>query len=62
MQSTWRTWTEPNGIDTDRRDVVHLGTDALEISNPIAIGVFEARREDLVDHRLLPPCLVWVGG
>lgn len=47
--------TDPDGINTNRADVVQLRYDALEVTYAIAVGVLEGGGVDLVDDTILPP-------
>ena len=48
--------TQPDDIDAQSFDVVELGVDSRQISDPVAVGVLEGCGVDLVDRGLLPPC------
>jgi hypothetical protein len=50
-----RTGTDPDYIDAYGADVVQLRHDAFEVTNAIAIAVFETGRVDLVHDGILPP-------
>ena len=46
---------EPQDVDAEGLQVVELGTNALEVAEAVAVGVFEGARVDLVDDGALPP-------
>jgi hypothetical protein len=52
---------EPQHVDAQRHEVVEVGGDAVQVADAVAVGVGEAARVDLVDHRRLPPGGVFVG-
>src|SRR4029453_15771946 len=52
---------DPDGARTQLLQVVELGRDAVEVADPVVVGVGEAARVDLVDDLVLPP-LVRIGG
>ena len=49
---------EPHHVDAEGLEVVEVGADPGEVTDPVAVGVGEAARVDLVDDGGLPP----VGG
>ncbi len=48
---------QPDRVHPEPDEVVELATDALEITDPVAVGIEERPRIDLVDDRRLPPRL-----
>ena len=46
---------DPDGIDTERLQVIEPLRDAVEIADAVAVGILKAAWIDLVDHRVLPP-------
>ena len=46
---------EPQHVDAQGHEVVEVGGDAVEVTDAVPVGVGEAARIDLVDHRRLPP-------
>ncbi len=42
-------------IDTELFEVVEPLGDAVQIADAVTVGILEAARVDLVDHRVLPP-------
>src|SRR5215469_16729019 len=50
-------WTYPDGIDSQRLDIVELADYSGQITNAIAVGVLEAGGIDLVNCGFLPPSL-----
>ena len=46
---------DPDRIDAEGLEVIEPLRDAVEIADPVAVGILEAARIDLVDHRVLPP-------
>ncbi len=52
---------EPDGLDTERRQVRHALGDAGQVADAVAVRVREGARVDLVDAGLAPPGLVGRG-
>ena len=46
---------EPEHVDAERGEVVEVREDAAQVADPVAVGVREAARPDLVDDGALPP-------
>ena len=46
---------KPHGIDTERGQVVDVPADALDVADPVAVGVGEGAGIDLVDDGVAPP-------
>ena len=54
---------QPDDVDAEQLEVVEVGQDAAEVTDPVAVAVGEAARVDLVDDGGLPPVAVGhVGG
>ena len=53
---------QPDGVHTQRRDVRQPRSDAVEVADPVAVGVGEGARVDLVDDRVPPPLRFAVHG
>lgn len=47
--------TDPDGVDTNRPDVVQFRENAIQVTNTITVRILEARRVDLVDDTIFPP-------
>src|SRR5690242_5333561 len=52
----------PDGLHSQALEVVEPLRDAVEVADPIAVGILEAAGVDFVDHRVLPPGGPGVGG
>jgi hypothetical protein len=48
---------EPDDVDAQRLQVVEPVDDASQVTDSVTVGVLEAARVDLVDHRGLEPLL-----
>src|SRR5690554_1376683 len=46
---------DPDRVGAQAGDVVHAFDDARQVADAIAVGIHEAARVDLVDHRAAPP-------
>ena len=46
---------EPHGVHTEGHQVVDMLPDPLDITDPVAVGVGEGARVDLVDDGITPP-------
>ena len=46
---------QPDRVDPQRLQIVQMREDAGDVADPVAVGVGEAARVDLIDHRPLPP-------
>ena len=51
---------QPDRVDAEILQVIHFLGDAGDVSQPVAVHVFEAARVDLVDDGLLPPIVTHV--
>ena len=49
---------DPDRVGAERRRCAAAADDALEVADAVAVGVLEAARIDLVDHRAAPPVAV----
>src|SRR5690349_11769741 len=49
---------EPDGVGTERGDVLELLGHAGEIADPVTVAIEKAARVDLVDHRATPPLAI----
>ena len=46
---------EPHGVDAERGQVVDVLADALDVADPVTVGVGEGTGIDLVDNSVAPP-------
>ena len=46
---------EPHGVDAERGQVIDVLPDPPDVADPVAVGVGEGTRVDLVDDRVAPP-------
>jgi hypothetical protein len=46
---------QPDGVDPEVADVAELGREALEITDPVVVGVQEGLDVELIDDRVLVP-------
>ncbi len=46
---------QPHHVDTEILQVAEFGADPTEVTDAVAVGVGEAARVDLIDHRVTPP-------
>ena len=53
---------EPDRVDAEVLQVIHLLGDAGDVAESVAVDVLEAARVDLVDDGLLPPVVIEVVG
>ena len=51
---------QPDRVDAEILQVIHFLGDTGDVSQPVAVHVFEAARVDLVDDGLLPPIVTHV--
>ena len=47
--------SQPDRVDPEPLQVVEAARDPRQIADPVAVGVLEGARVDLVDHGLFPP-------